>query len=80
MKRAMMTCAALFAACCVGCSTTSACKDGGSCRADKGAQAHMCPDCKDGKMCEKCAAEGQAKACPDCKDGKMCAACKAKQG
>lgn len=87
MKRTLMTCAALFAACCVGCSSSQKCggctdcKTNGSCEgACKGAcatEAKMCSECKDGQMCAKCA-EAKAHACPDCKDGKMCEACMAK--
>ncbi len=37
-----------------------------------------CPDCKDGKMCEKC--KGMKGHCPDCKDGQMCEKCKSMKG
>lgn len=41
-----------------------------------------CPDCKDGKLCEKCKLKkGNMKGnCPDCKDGKPCKKCKLKKG
>lgn len=77
MTRAMMTCAALLAACCVGCASTTACKEGKDCCKGDAAHAQMCPDCKDGQKCEACKAK-MTQACPDCKDGQKCEACKAK--
>jgi hypothetical protein len=52
------------------CASESDCKDGAS----------KCGDCKDGAMCEKCAAHAGAKLpCPECKPGQPCCAkCAAK--
>ena len=83
MKRLMMTAAALFACCAVGCSGTQE-RDTDAC----------CGACKRGEVCtEGCCAHGSAccgkctgaeghehaEACPGCKDGKMCEGCKAAQ-
>jgi hypothetical protein len=82
MKKTAMICAALFAACCVGCSSgqiadgcCGACADGSACTA--GCCGASAADC-----CGKCGGEHKhehAKMCADCKDGQMCAACQAKK-
>ena len=73
MKRIMMTCAVLFAGCCVGCSTTSkvdaccgACASGETCTTG-------CCEAKAG-CCGSCSGS-EAKACPGCAEGKTCAKC-----
>lgn len=69
MKRAMLTCAALMAACLVGCTGGQKCGD--------------CTDCKDqGSCCGSCGGActsgTEAKMCADCKEGQKCAHCAAK--
>jgi len=77
MKRIMMTCAVLFAGCCVGCSTTSKVDSCcGACQTDEACTTGCCEAKED--CCGKC--EGEAKACADCADGKKCEACAAHEG
>lgn len=69
MKRAMLTGAALLAACLIGCGSTQKCgnctdcKSHGSCAGacagacSGGKEAKVCGDCKGGQKCEHCAAK-----------------------
>ncbi len=69
MKRAMLTGAALLAACLAGCGGAQKC-------ADRSDSKQCCCCC--GSACEKACCDGkEAKVCADCKDGQACGHCAA---